>query len=154
MPPGAHQHHKWLSQKRTKDHIKDWEAVAWTPTLRIVHDNNPPLRLFTSRKDGRLRSHRIKKLHGMLPTLKEMQKRLPGIYTTNVCRRCEGDTESDHHLWNCPATWTEQKEAWDRSLLGLTALNCHFGCILFVLKIILILFLLLFPTLQWPLWRS
>ena len=116
LQSAARHHHRWLSQNRTKDHIKDWEAVAWTPTLRIMHNNNSPLRLFTSVADCRMRSHRIKKLHGMLPTLKEMKKRLPEVYTTDICQRCLTDVETDHHLWNCPQTWDAQQDAWGRAI--------------------------------------
>ncbi|KAF9347818.1 hypothetical protein BGX34_002862, partial [Mortierella sp. NVP85] len=68
-------HHKWLSQNRTKEYVQDWTEVAWAPTLGILHDKNPPMGLFTSVRDCQLRAHRVKKLHGMLPTLSQMRQR-------------------------------------------------------------------------------
>ncbi|KAI7824322.1 hypothetical protein BC939DRAFT_502748 [Gamsiella multidivaricata] len=105
-------HYQWTLQHRTRTYIKDWRSVAWAPTLRILHDNNPPKRLYTSLEDCRLRSHRIKKLHGDLPTLQAMKKRHPDIYQTDICRRCEREPETNDHLWRCSATLCDQRQEW------------------------------------------
>jgi ribonuclease HI len=109
-------HYRWAYQQRTKEHIQDWNAVAWTPTLRIIHNNNPPKRLYTSLQDSQLRSHRVKKLHGMLPTLQEMKQRLPDVYDTAMCRRCEEEIETDDHLWNCTTSLYEQRQEWTEAV--------------------------------------
>ena len=119
-------HHQWAEQQRTKEHVKDWSSVAWTPTLRIIHNNNAPKRLYTSITDCRLRSHRVKKLHGMLPTLQTMKQRLPDVYDTDLCRRCEEEVETDDHLWNCALSLRAQREEWtgaveDVSRIGIRA---------------------------------
>ncbi|KAF8944248.1 hypothetical protein BGZ46_006285, partial [Entomortierella lignicola] len=68
--------------------------------------------------DSALRAHRIKKLHGTLPTLQQMRQRYPGLYDTDKCQRCaSGDVETDHHLWNCDETLEDQKKEWE-SVVG------------------------------------
>ncbi|KAF9419366.1 hypothetical protein BGZ76_004252 [Entomortierella beljakovae] len=107
-------HQRWLTQNRTKEFVRDCSAIAWTPTLRIIHNNNAPKTSFTSVQDCALRAHRIKKMHGMLPTLQQMRLRRPDLYQTDVCVRCDSEeTETDHHLWNCAATMDDQAKAWD-----------------------------------------
>jgi len=109
-------HQQWLAQHRTKEFIKDSDSIAWTPTLKIIHNNNPPKTSYTSMQDCSLRAHRIKKLHGMLPTLQQMRQRNPGIYGTSTCRRCGIEEESDHHLWNCSVTMMDQQHGWETAV--------------------------------------
>ncbi|KAF9377104.1 hypothetical protein BGX21_003280, partial [Mortierella sp. AD011] len=106
-------HRRWLSQNRTREYIRDCDSISWTPTLRIVHNNNPPKTGYTSLTDCGLRAHRIKKLHGMLPTLDQMRQRNPGLYITDSCQRCDsGEVETDHHLWNCGVSMEDQQYEW------------------------------------------
>jgi hypothetical protein len=109
-------HQIWTNQQRTQKYIGDIESVAWAPTLRIIHNNNPPGRAYTSRKDCALRAHRIKKMHGMLPTLQAMARRNPGLYPSTFCRRCEQETETVEHLWECEDTMEMQMEAWKQAI--------------------------------------
>ncbi|KAF9176981.1 hypothetical protein BGZ51_009331, partial [Haplosporangium sp. Z 767] len=109
-------HQTWMNQQRTQKYIGDVDSVAWAPTLRIIHNNNPPGRAYTSRKDCALRAHRIKKMHGMLPTLQAMARRKPGLYPSTLCRRCEQETETVEHLWECADTMEMQMEAWKQAI--------------------------------------
>lgn len=109
-------HYQWLGQNRTREYIPDWTEVLWIPTLRIIHNNNPPKRMFTSKQDCQLRAHRIKKMHGMLPTLQHMKQRHPDLYDTTVCRRCETEEETEQHLWKCSVTMEEQQQEWEAAV--------------------------------------
>ncbi|KAF9177345.1 hypothetical protein BGZ50_008859, partial [Haplosporangium sp. Z 11] len=106
----------WMYQQRTQKYIGDADSVAWAPTLRIIHNNNPPGRAYTSRKDCALRAHRIKEMHGMLPTLQAMARHKPGLYQSTLCRRCEQETETVEHLWECADTMEMQMEAWKQAI--------------------------------------
>ncbi|KAG0198069.1 hypothetical protein BGX28_008433, partial [Mortierella sp. GBA30] len=108
-------HHKWVGQNRTREHIRDWTKVDWTATLAIVHDNNQPMSLYTSPVDCSRRAHKIKKLHGMLPTLTVMKKRKPDLYEEDSCRRCYDEDptpETEDHLWDCPGSMKVQRDGW------------------------------------------
>ncbi|KAG0283535.1 hypothetical protein BGZ98_006295, partial [Dissophora globulifera] len=82
----ARTHHTWVAQNRTQEHIKDWTAIDWKATMAIVHDNQPPKGLFTSVSDCSKRAHRVKKLHGMLPTQSYMRHWRPDLYQDDTCR--------------------------------------------------------------------
>ncbi|KAF9973060.1 hypothetical protein BGZ75_001281 [Mortierella antarctica] len=111
-------HQRWRAQKRTKNNIPDYDKVDWPGTLAIAHDNKAVNTFFSSQNDTRARTHRIKKLHGMLPTMDVMRQRRPDLYPDNKCRICTTHVEDNEHVWICPATRAEQdvmwKEATDR----------------------------------------
>ncbi|KAF9200154.1 hypothetical protein BGZ49_009647 [Haplosporangium sp. Z 27] len=48
-------HHQWMSQNRTREYVRNCESIAWTSTLRIVHNNNPLKTGYTSTMDSALR---------------------------------------------------------------------------------------------------
>jgi ribonuclease HI len=106
----------WTQQNRTMSNIKDWKEVDWKPTLNIVHNGNTPRSLFTSKVDCSLRAHRIKKLHGMLPTLTYMKTWKPHLYVTDICRACELEREDTQHLWECRFFVDEQKKGWEQAV--------------------------------------
>jgi len=112
----ARTHHTWVAQNRTRDNIRDWKAIEWRSTLAIVHNGNTPKGLFTSPADCQKRAHRMKKLHGMLPTLSYMKHWRPDLYPTDECRVCEQEQEDTQHLWRCPTTMETQKEKWNEAV--------------------------------------
>ena len=87
----------------------------WTGR-HIIHDGNTPRGLFTSPADCRKRAHRVKKIHGMLPTLSEMKKRRPDLYNTDICRRCQLEQEDTQHLWRCEMSMEKQLSGWTRAV--------------------------------------
>ena len=109
-------HQAWTTQKRIKRAIPDLEDVEWRSTLAIIHHKRPVHTFFSSRKDTFSRSHHVKKLHGMLPTLNVMQSRHPYLYQDCVCRVCEEELEDNAHVWDCSATMDTQQEIWAEAL--------------------------------------
>ncbi|KAK3836656.1 MAG: hypothetical protein JOS17DRAFT_734820 [Linnemannia elongata] len=102
-------HQAWRSLKRHKGPIQDYDSTDWLGTLAIIHSNKPVHTFFSSQQDTRLRSHRIKKIHGMLPTMDVLHARRPDLYKDDQCRQCHATTEDNEHIWLCP----EGKEAHD-----------------------------------------
>ncbi|KAF9930781.1 hypothetical protein BGZ67_005608, partial [Mortierella alpina] len=112
-------HYQWTEQNRTKGHIKDWRKVDWTASLAIIHDKNQPMSLHTSPSDCSKRAHRIKKLHGMLPTLTAMKQRKPDLYDDDSCRRCYEQyptPETEEHMWDCPESMETQRIGWKKAI--------------------------------------
>ncbi|KAG9061498.1 hypothetical protein KI688_007076 [Linnemannia hyalina] len=97
-----HHHQAWASQRRVKRAIPDIEDAEWNSTLAYVHGRRAVFTFYSNSKDSHQRTHHIKKLHGMLPTLNSMQARKPNLYPTCVCRRCEVEKEDTDHVWKCP----------------------------------------------------
>ncbi|OAQ28675.1 hypothetical protein K457DRAFT_1832896 [Linnemannia elongata AG-77] len=102
-------HQTWRSLKRHKRSIQDYDGTDWLGTLTIIHNNKPVHTFFSSQQDTRLRSHRIKKTHGMLPTMDALHARRPDLYKNDQCRQCHAMTEDKEHVWLC----LESKEAHD-----------------------------------------
>ncbi|KAG9068480.1 hypothetical protein KI688_010751 [Linnemannia hyalina] len=71
---------------------------------------------YSNSKDSHQRTHHIKKLHGMLPTLNSMQARKPNLYPTCVCRRCELEKEDNDHVWKCPSAAETTTEIWKEAM--------------------------------------
>ncbi|KAK3825940.1 MAG: hypothetical protein J3Q66DRAFT_385032 [Benniella sp.] len=115
----ARNHQTWIRQNRTQKNIRDWTQVEWRSSLAIIHDRNAPKGLFTSMADCHNRAHRVKKLHGMLPTLTYMKHWKPDLYAEDTCRRCLEEPEDTNHIWRCPATMDDQKKKWQETLEGM-----------------------------------
>ncbi|KAF9169708.1 hypothetical protein BGX20_009937, partial [Mortierella sp. AD010] len=116
-------HQTWARQNRTEANVRDWTQVEWRSTLAIIHDHNTPKGLHTSPADCSKRAHRVKKLHGMLPTLSYMKHWRPDLYHTDICRRCELEKEDTCHLWHCPETMDEQKRKWQETIEGMNTIG-------------------------------
>ncbi|KAI8604711.1 hypothetical protein EDD21DRAFT_440956 [Dissophora ornata] len=95
-------HQRWRAQKRTKKSVPDYDSVDWLGTLSNIHNNNPVHTFYSSQKDTHLRSHRIKKAHGMLPTMDVLHVRRPDLYPDSLCRLCNSATKDNEHVWICP----------------------------------------------------
>ncbi|KAG9062687.1 hypothetical protein KI688_004992 [Linnemannia hyalina] len=109
-------HQAWTSQRRVKMAIPDIEDVEWNSTLAYVHDRHAVFTFYSNSKDTHQRTHHIKKLHGMLPTLNSMQARKPNLYPTCVCRRCELEKEDNDHVWKCPSAAETTTEIWKEAM--------------------------------------
>ncbi|KAG9061431.1 hypothetical protein KI688_007418 [Linnemannia hyalina] len=109
-------HQAWTSQRRVKRAIPDIEDVEWNSTLAYVHDRHAVFTFYSNSKDSHQRTHHIKKLHGMLPTLNSMQARKPNLYPTCVCRRCELEKEDNDHVWKCPSAAETTTEIWKEAM--------------------------------------
>lgn len=109
-------HYAWTKLQRTQRHIGEWKEIDWKSTMAVVHDGNLTGGRFTSQGDCQRRAHRIKKLHGMLPTLDYMRRWKPNLYPSDICRRCNRTTETLDHLWDCRTTLEDRKEEWARVL--------------------------------------
>jgi len=109
-------HQDWRALKRTKRSIQDYKGTDWLATLSIIHNNKPVNTFFSSQQDTRLRSHRIKKVHGMLPTMDALHTRRPDLYKDDRCRQCDLETEDNDHIWVCPESRETQKELWKDAL--------------------------------------
>jgi hypothetical protein len=123
-------HQSWISQRRVKKAIPYQDDVEWRSTLAFVHARRAVFTFYSNSKDTRQRSHHIKKLHGMLPTLNTMQARHPDLYTSRVCRMCESEDKDNQHLWTCPATDITTAETWKEALAqidvwGIKATNSY-----------------------------
>ncbi|KAF9378428.1 hypothetical protein CPC16_011293, partial [Podila verticillata] len=112
LQTAARNYQHWAAQNRTKEFVPGLEEVEWRSTLEIVHGGNLPRRLFTSPTDCSKRAHRIKKIHGMLPTLEQMKRRKPDLYPDDLCKQCNKQTETFRHIWMCETTLERQREAW------------------------------------------
>jgi ribonuclease HI len=106
----------WSRQNRTEKYIPRWQEVDWKATLHIIHNGNTPRGLFTSTADCHKRAHKIKKMHGMLPTLSYMKQWRPDLYETDICRMCELDREDTEHLWKCSITDDKQLAGWKKAV--------------------------------------
>jgi len=123
-------HQAWAAQRRVKRAIPDVEDVEWRSTLAFVHNRRAVFTFYSSSTDTRQRTHRIKKLHGMLPTLNSMQARQPDLYPTCLCRRCKLEEEDNEHVWNCPAAADITAAIWKEGMVkigdwGLQATNSY-----------------------------
>ncbi|GJJ69097.1 hypothetical protein EMPS_01443 [Entomortierella parvispora] len=103
--------------------IPEWGLVEWQTTIAIVHNGSKPRSLFTSNSDCTKRAHRVKKLHGMLPTQKYMHNWRPDLYEDDYCRVCESNVEDTNHIWRCPETLTSQCEGWEETMELVTSLG-------------------------------
>ncbi|KAF9341208.1 hypothetical protein BGX26_008749, partial [Mortierella sp. AD094] len=70
----------------------------------------------SSAKDTRHRTHRMKKLHGMLPTMNSMHARNPSLYPDAVCRVCDIQDEDNSHVWICSAISDMDHTIWSEAL--------------------------------------
>ncbi|KAG9062936.1 hypothetical protein KI688_004534 [Linnemannia hyalina] len=109
-------HQAWTSQRRVKRAIPDIDDVEWNSTLAYVHDRHAVFTFYSNSKDSHQRTHHIKKLHGMLPTLNSMQARKPNLYPTCVCQRCELEKEDNDHVWKCPSAAETTTEIWKEAM--------------------------------------
>ena len=114
-------HQAWTTQRRVKRAIPHLDDVEWRSTLAHVHDRRAVFTFFSNSGDTHRRSHHVKKLHGMLPTLNSMQARHPDMYPHCVCRLCEVEDEDNHHIWNCPAAATTITDIWKAALAKMDA---------------------------------
>lgn len=96
-------HQAWTAQRRTKRALRLIDDIEWRSTLGIIHNKQPVHTFFSSAQDTRDRTHRIKKLHGMLPTLNVMRARRPDLYPDDICCVCDIQGEDNNHLWTCSA---------------------------------------------------
>ncbi|KAF9195179.1 hypothetical protein BGZ51_004607, partial [Haplosporangium sp. Z 767] len=109
-------HQAWTSQRRTKRAFVDLDDVEWRSTLSHVHNKRSVHSFWSNAKDTRQRAHRIKKLHGMLPTLNSMRARHPDLYDDCTCCVCDIQDEDNHHVWNCSANDHTDKSIWRDAL--------------------------------------
>jgi hypothetical protein len=114
LQTAARNYQHWAAQNRTKEFVPNLEEVEWRSTLEILHGGNMPRRLFTSPADCSKRAHRIKKLHGMLPTLEQMKQRKPELYLDSRCKVCNQQTETFRHIWVCEMTMETQRQGWQK----------------------------------------
>lgn len=111
----ARHHQARAAQSRVKRAIQDIEDVEWRSILAFVHDRHAVFSFYSNNKDTRQRTHHIKKLHGMLPTLNSMHARQPDHYPTCLCRRCELE-EDNEHVRNCPAAAEITAAIWKEAM--------------------------------------
>ncbi|KAG0041344.1 hypothetical protein BGZ83_001964 [Gryganskiella cystojenkinii] len=90
----------------------DHKDIHWPSTLDIVHNGNNTGTYYTSTKDTSLRSHRVKKLFGILPTQDIQHQRRPDLYPNSDCPCCEDDLEDNDHVWNCPIQRAAECKVW------------------------------------------
>ena len=103
-------HYDWTTQNRVKQHIKQWDEIEWRSSLAIIHDYNPAGGFFTSQGDCDNRAHRIKKIHGMLPTMRYMHYWKPRLYRTDRCRVCLSDVENTSTHGSATSRWRNVKK--------------------------------------------
>jgi len=94
----------------------DSSDIHWQSTLDILHNKNNTGSFYTSPKDSSLRSHRVKKLCGVLPTQDIQHTHRPDIYTNALCPCCEDQEESNEHLWNCDAHIAAERRVWTQTI--------------------------------------
>ncbi|GJJ75820.1 hypothetical protein EMPS_08178 [Entomortierella parvispora] len=109
-------HCSWMALKQTKKMNLDSSDIHWQSTLDIVHNNNNTGSFYTSPRDSSLRSHRVKKLCGVLPTQDLQHTRRPDIYLNALCPCCEDQDESNEHLWNCDAHIAAERKVWTKTI--------------------------------------
>ena len=114
-------HQAWTAQRRTKRALPHQDDIEWRSTLSIVHNKRPVHTFFSSAQDTRNRTHRIKKLHGMLPTLNVMRARRPDLYPDDVCCVCDIQGEDNNHLWICSAIGEAAKDTFEEALTMIDA---------------------------------
>ena len=105
-------HQEWMALKRTKRANRDHRGTDWPGSLSIIHSNKPVHTFFSSQQDTRLRSHRIKKIHGMLPTMDALHARRLDLYPNDRCRLCHVETEDNDHIWTCTESREARKALW------------------------------------------
>ncbi|KAG0076418.1 hypothetical protein BGZ90_008717 [Linnemannia elongata] len=105
-------HQEWRALKRTKSSIQDYKGTNWLGTLSTIHSNA----LFSPQKDTRLRSHRIKKIHGMMPIMGALHARRPDLYKDDLCRQCGLETEDNENVLTCPESRETHEELWEDAL--------------------------------------
>lgn len=109
-------HQSWTTQRRVKSGVKDLHDVEWRSTLAHIHNKCSVHSFYSSAKETHQRTHRIKTLHGMLPTLNSMHARHPNLYPHCICRGCELEEEDNRHLWSCTALDDVNTAIWNTAL--------------------------------------
>ncbi|KAG0348896.1 hypothetical protein BGZ54_004513, partial [Gamsiella multidivaricata] len=106
----------WTAQRRVKRAISDLDDIEWRSTFALVHDRRSVHTFYSNAADTRRRTHHIKKLHDMLPTMNSMKARHPDIYSDRVYCVCDIQDEDNDHLWTCSANGDVCKQIWHDGL--------------------------------------
>lgn len=80
-------HQEWKALKRTKRSTHDYEGTDWLGTLSTIQSNKPSTRFSAYKLGTPLRSHRVKKGPGMLPTMDALCAKRPDLYKDDLCRQ-------------------------------------------------------------------
>ncbi|KAF9203867.1 hypothetical protein BGZ49_005946 [Haplosporangium sp. Z 27] len=109
-------HQAFTTQRRVKRALPDMSDIEWRSTLSIVHDKRAVHTFYSNAKDTRQRTHHLKKLLGMLPTLNSMYARHPNLYPDAICNVCDIQVEDNEHLWLCSALGDVHDDIWSDAL--------------------------------------
>lgn len=71
-------------------------------TYLLLHSGTKPTSLFSTLPESYRRRFRVQLMHKLLPTQKEMRRRLPHVYPNGICRVCGQQEESQDHILCCP----------------------------------------------------
>ncbi|KAH7047728.1 hypothetical protein BKA57DRAFT_493123 [Linnemannia elongata] len=98
-------------------HLNDTsELTSDTTRPGRRRDGRAVFTFYSNSKDSHQRTHHVKKLHGMLPTLNSMQARKPNLYPTCLCRQCELEKEDNEHVWNCSSAAETTTTIWKEAM--------------------------------------
>jgi ribonuclease HI len=106
---------KWASQNRIQQkwqkEISNQAEVEWK---EFWEQCRPKGSLYTSMKQMKEKSFKVKMMHNELPTLDNMAKRSPDLYMGYTkCIFCKDKEETLDHLLMCKSLKTIRKEIWN-----------------------------------------
>ena len=93
---------KWLRQNRTRwwIHTNKAKNINWELTWKTVHQTKISS-LISSFEEAAMRKFSLKLINNELPTLDNLHKRNPLLYTTNTCPFCQIEIENNIHVFTC-----------------------------------------------------
>ncbi|RHZ89506.1 hypothetical protein Glove_13g249 [Diversispora epigaea] len=93
---------KWLRQIRIRwwIHTNKAKNINWDMTWKTVHPSKISS-LISSSNEASIRRFSLKLLNDELPTLSNLNKRNPSLYTTDICPFCQLEIENNIHVFTC-----------------------------------------------------
>ena len=93
---------KWLRQNRIRWWIRTNKAknINWDMTWKTIHPSKISS-LISSSNEASIRRFSLKLLNDELPTLSNLNKRNPSLYTTDICPFCQLEIENNIHVFTC-----------------------------------------------------
>ena len=106
----------WIRKKGDELHQSRSKSQNWKAFKGILESLKK--QQGSSTKANHLRLFKVKCIENLLPTVKALNIRRPDLYSNNLCKRCQKESESIDHLISCDkaqqALTDLQKEVWKK----------------------------------------
>ena len=102
-------HHEWINQPMFS-FLRPSHQWNFELTFLVLHGGIKPSHQFSTMSESHKRKFRVQLLHRLLPTQKEMHRRLPSLYPDGQCRVCLKEEESFSHIFHCQHSINHTKQ--------------------------------------------